>query len=466
MLPVILGGGVGSRLWPISHAELPKQFSQLPGLERSLFQSTALRLSCLPKCLDPLVVCNTRHLSAVSQQLQQIHLCASAIFLEPFGKNTAPAAALGAFHAVALHGDPIVLILPCDQLIENQPEFIAAVDSAAELAAAGRLVMFGIVPDVPNTEFGYIECGAALPQHTARQVQSFVEKPALDAAKNYLASGRYLFNSGMFMFRASVYLEQLKQHAPSIYAACQAISRQMAVDNGIAAIPAAAFANCPSRSIDHAVMEKTQNAVVVPLDAGWSDLGSFKVLWEIQSKDSNGNASAGAVLLHGVTNSFVHSETRRVVAVGLKDTLVVETAQGILVADAHRLNEAAVVIRDLDAGARLNAAAAADFSVAAAECAGSGSDRSYQIKHLHVAPGGMLARQLPVFTASQCVVISGSGSIRLGLGQKTMAVAQGDCFFIAAQAAYEIFNSGEKPLEFIEIHTGDNPEATSSIEKP
>ena len=453
ILPVILAGGGGTRLWPISHATQPKQFSLLPGFDLSLFQYTVQRLDGALSTLDPLIICNDKHLALVTEQLRQMNKVASAILLEPCAKNTAPAVALSALYGVAFHDDPVLLILPSDQLIKKPHNLNATFQWGAELAAQGGLTTFGIVPDVPNTQFGYIKCGEPLPNSVARQVAGFVEKPDLDMAKAYLSSGRYLFNSGMFMFRASTYLAELKAHAPSIHRVCEQTFSQLIIEKGIGRIPASIFDGCPSESIDRAVFEKTQNAAVVPLDAGWSDLGSWKALWDAQAKDANGNFNSGNVFTSSVSNSFINSATKPIVAIGLNGMLIAETAAGVLVANVNNLDEATGFIRRVNDSGAITPAVNKESAHASACLSEHILGRSYEIEHIKLATKEALVRQLTSSKSSHCIVIKGRGAI--SVGGKVTILLEKDSFLIPAQEVYTISNAGDGSLECIEIRTSE-----------
>ncbi len=329
--PVILSGGSGSRLWPLSREEHPKHLIPLLD-QQTLLQKTLLRLQGLSDLLSPLVVCNERQRFMVAQQLQDISVDAQAIVLEPVGRNTAPAVALAAIKAMEQGQDPLLLVLAADHMIQQADLFRETVMDAVAYATADHLVTFGVVPLKPHTGYGYIHRGSRIGAH-AYQVAQFVEKPSLPTAQQYLRSGHYYWNSGMFLFKASVYLKALQHHAPEILMACQLTMKHQQQDSDFTRIDAEAFKHCPDISIDYAVMEKASNVAVLPLDAGWSDVGSWESLWEVCLQDAQNNVVQGDVLSEGVSNSYLRAESRLLTVLGLKEVVVIETPDAVLVAD-------------------------------------------------------------------------------------------------------------------------------------
>ena len=329
LLPVVMAGGSGTRLWPLSRTLYPKQFLSLNS-RLTMLQETLRRLEKVEH--NPaLIICNESHRFIVAEQLRKVGLKHSGILLEPVGRNTAPAVALAALQATASGEDPILLVLAADHEIQDENSFITAVLAAKDFAQQGKLVTFGIVPTAPETGYGYIKSGDPL-SGQGYKVAAFVEKPELELAQRYLSDGGYLWNSGMFMFRASVFIDELKKFRPDILESCQQSLASSTQDLDFIRLDNSSFSCCPEESIDYAVMEKTAEAVVVPLDAQWSDVGSWSALWEISSKDQSGNAIRGDVLVEDATDSYLYSQHRLIGAVGVKDLVVVETKDAVLVA--------------------------------------------------------------------------------------------------------------------------------------
>lgn len=353
ILPIILCGGSGTRLWPLSRERFPKQFLPLID-DRTMLQNTVLRLSGLKDAALPLFLCNENHRFIVAEQLRQIHIKPGGIILEPIGRNTAPAAAVAALEAINNHDDPLLLILPSDHVIQDVQAFLKSVQLGAAFAEKGFLITFGIVPTAPETGYGYIRGGKRLKAHNVRgkhiaiyTVDSFEEKPDPETAKDYVASGKYYWNSGMFLFKASEYLNELSVFQPSMVEACKESRARAKSDADFIRLDKHAFTACPKDSIDYAVMEKTDKAAVIPLDAGWSDVGSWTALWEIQEKDTNGNVSKGDVILQDVRNSLLHAGDRLVAAVGVDDLVVIETADAVLIASKEKVQNIKDIVSKL-----------------------------------------------------------------------------------------------------------------------
>jgi len=349
LLPVILSGGSGTRLWPLSRELLPKQLLALTG-ERTMLQETAARLAGFENVTGPMVVCNESHRFLVAEQLREMQLEPAAILLEPVGRNTAPAIALAAHAALATVGeDALLLVLPADHTLADLGAFQAAIRTAVIAGESGKLVAFGIVARSPETGYGYIRRGAG--SGAVRPIARFVEKPDLARAREFITSGEYFWNSGMFLFGARRYLEELEKFAPDIAAVTANASASAVRDKDFTRIDAGLFAACRSDSVDYAVMEKTRDAVMVPLDAGWNDVGSWSALHDILPADENGNVVRGDVLLEDTTNSYIHADSRLVAALGLRDLVIVETADAVLVAPRAKVQDVKkIVARIKEAG--------------------------------------------------------------------------------------------------------------------
>lgn len=453
LIPVVLAGGVGSRLWPVSRSLLPKQFIEFPGGEGSLFQQTLRRIDGLAELSDPVVVCNSDHRFLVAEQLRQLQKPASKILLEPAGRNTAPAVALAALSALQLATDPILLVLPADHVIQNQQELQRIITLGIGLARQGKLVTFGIVPTAPETGYGYIETGAAIAETLASTVARFVEKPDLATARGYIERGNYLWNSGMFMFSAGRYLQELERYAPDIFASCRAAHAALEKEKDYQRIPEREFGACRADSIDYAVMEHTSDAVMLPLDAGWNDLGAWDALWNIAPKDSAGNFASGDVLLEETRDSYVLAKSRLVAAIGLNDTIIVETADAVLVAHKDRVQSVKKVVAQLDQQQRSETLNHALVQRPWGSYQSLASGAGYQVKHIVVNPGSALSLQLHHHRAEHWTALKGTAIVTCG--DRQFSLAPNESTFIPCQAKHRLSNPGSEPVEIIEVQVGD-----------
>ncbi|MBI5611888.1 MAG: mannose-1-phosphate guanylyltransferase/mannose-6-phosphate isomerase [Gammaproteobacteria bacterium] len=451
--PVVLSGGSGSRLWPLSREQYPKQLLALVS-DRTLLQETVRRLDALTGAAAPVVVCNEAHRFMVAEQLRQLGGSPAHIILEPDGRNTAPALTLAALTLQGLGQDPVMLVMPADHVIQDNAVFLQVVRLGAELAEQGRLVTFGIVPDVAETGYGYIKKGAALGAGLdAWQVAAFVEKPDTATAGQYLQSGQYLWNSGIFMMRPSVWLEELQRHRPDIARACQDAMAGAVADGDFIRAERAAFGACPSDSIDYAVMEKTARAVVVPMDAGWSDIGAWSALSRIIPQDSAGNVIRGDVMAHATRNTTLMAGHRFLAVVGLEDIIVVETADAVLV--AHRDHAQAVK----DIVARLKSEQRDEYKIHRkvyrpwGSYEGVDAGPGFQVKRLIVNPGAALSLQLHHRRAEHWVVVNGTAKVTRG--EEVFTLMQNQSTYIPPQVKHRLENPGTQPLEMIEVQSGD-----------
>ena len=456
MYPIILSGGSGTRLWPHSRKYFPKQFLSFVS-EQSLFQETLQRLEGLT-AEPPLIICNEAHRFIVAEQLRQNDIHAQNIILEPVGRNTAPAVALAALQAIAQDPEAILLVLPADHVIHNIPAFHQALDVARQQAENGKLVTFGIVPTAPETGFGYIQAGTPLAL-SGREAggegytaQRFVEKPDSATAAEYLASGEYYWNSGMFMFKASRYLEELRKFSPNIFNACQQALEQTSTDMDFVRPDAAAFAACPSDSIDYAVMEKTTDAVVVPLDAGWSDVGSWSAIWEVSPKDSSNNRVHGDIMAVDTQNSLLFSESRLVATVGITDMVVVETRDAVLVAHKDRVQDVKAIVQKLEAEGRSEK----DWHRIVYRpwgCYDSvDTGERFQVKRITVKPGATLSLQKHHHRAEHWIVVKGTAEVTCD--EKIFLLTENQSTYIPLGSTHRLTNPGKMPLELIEVQSG------------
>lgn len=452
LVPVILAGGVGTRLWPVSRALLPKQFIQFPRQQGSLFQNTLTRLAGLADIRDPVVVCNADHRFLVAEQLRQLDCRQPVIMLEPFGRNTAPAVALAALQVREKSPDSVLLVLPADHLIQNITALHAAINAGESLAAAGRMVTFGIVPTGPETGYGYI-CKSSALTRGAFVVESFVEKPDLPTAEKYLASGKYLWNSGMFMFTATHYLEELKKFAPQIHAQCVKAYQTLQQDAEFTRIDPAVFESCPSESIDYAVMEKTSAAAVIPLDANWNDLGAWSALFDAGEKDDDNNVISGDVLLTDVANSYVQSSSRLVAAVGIRNIVIVETSDAVLVADRSRVQEVKQIVDQLKSLKRTEHHSHDLVLRPWGSYESLVNAGGYQVKHIVVKPGASLSLQLHHHRAEHWTIIKGQATVTRD--EQVLTLAVNESTFIPQGSKHRLENRGTVACEFIEVQVGD-----------
>jgi mannose-1-phosphate guanylyltransferase/mannose-6-phosphate isomerase len=449
LVPVILSGGAGTRLWPLSRELHPKQLLPLVG-SNTMLQDTIRRLAGL-ELAAPLVVCNEAHRFLVAEQLRSIDCKPGAIVLEPAGRNTAPAIALAALAALAdEEGDPLLLVLPADHVIPDVQAFHGAIEVASATASNGSLVTFGIVPTSPETGYGYIRRGALV--GGSYRIAEFVEKPDLSRAQSFLASGDYYWNSGMFLFRARRYLEELEKFAPDIAAACARSIAGAVRDLDFTRIDPVAFRDCRSESIDYAVMEKTSDAVVVPLDAGWSDVGNWTSLHTACEHDAQGNALFGDVMVEDTHDSYVYSSSRLVATVGLRDHVVVETKDAVLVAPKERAQDVKKLVARLKAFGRYEHALHREVFRPWGSYDSIDVGERFQVKRLIVHPGGALSLQMHHHRAEHWVVVSGTASITRG--EETFLLEENQSTYIPVGVRHRIENHGRIPLHIIEVQSG------------
>lgn len=442
---VIIAGGSGTRLWPLSRAAHPKQFLALHG-EGTMLQNTVKRLSGLD-VQSSVVICNEEHRFFVAEQLREIDKL-DAIILEPVGKNTAPAIALAAL--LAREDDPLLLVLAADHVVQDEVMFTKAVSDALPLAESGKLVTFGIVPQDANTGYGYIKRGK--PQDTGFIVDQFVEKPSIEVAKDYLASGEYYWNSGMFLFKASRYLEELKKFRPDIYQACKSAMIETDSDLDFLRINKDKFEACPSESIDYAVMEKTNDAIVVPMDAGWCDIGSWSSLWDVSKKDGNGNAVIGDVILNDCSNSYVRTDNKLVSAIGVNDLVIVSTKDVLLVAHKNSVQNVKKVTEQLKQEGRPEWEFHREVYRPWGKYDSIDSGERYQAKRITVKPGAKLSVQMHHHRAEHWIVVSGAAKVTNG--DKTFILSENESTYIPIGVIHALENPGKTDLELIEVQSG------------
>ena len=446
IVPVILSGGSGTRLWPLSREAYPKQFLPLVG-DDTMLQATWKRVASIAGAA-PIVVANQEHRFMAAEQLRECKVLPQALILEPVGRNTAPAIAIAALQALAGGNDALLLVLPSDHVVRNEAAFHAAVKQAAVAAEAGKLVTFGIVPTAAETGYGYIKAAIG---EGVRAVDRFVEKPDQATAEKYVASGEYYWNSGMFLFKASRYLKELETLQPAILAACRAALDKAARDNDFIRLDAEAFAASPNDSIDYAVMEKTADAAVVPLDAGWNDVGSWSALWEVSDKDADGNACHGDVIALDCKDSYAYGN-RLIAMVGLQDVVVVETDDAVFVGHKDRVQDVKEIVGQIKRDGRSEAAAHRKVYRPWGAYDSIDNGARFQVKRITVKPGATLSLQMHHHRAEHWIVVSGTAEVTRG--DEVILLSENQSTYIPLGVTHRLKNPGKLPLELIEVQSG------------
>lgn len=448
ILPVILAGGVGSRLWPLSRGNFPKQFLPLSG-NFTMLQTTIKRLYGIQH--EPIVlICNEEHRFIAAEQVRQLDVKHSGIFLEPVGRNTAPAIALAAMKAIESGKDPLLLVLAADHVIGDVDAFQHAVQKASVLALSGKLVTFGVVCHKPETGYGYIKRGEAC-QH-GYVVDCFIEKPNLATAETYLASGDYYWNSGMFLFKASRYLAELKAYRPDIYSACELAMQLQNNDSDFIRIDKAAFEACPDDSIDYAVMEHTKDAVVVPMDAGWSDVGGFAALWEVSAKDADGNVFNGDVKSFNTINTLVFGGNKLVATIGVEDLVIVNTKDALLVSHKDQSQHVKAIVGQLKSEQRSEVTFHREVYRPWGKYDSIDNGDRFQVKRITVKPGAKLSVQMHHHRAEHWIVVSGTAKVTNG--DNDILLTENQSTYIPVGVIHALENPGKVDLELIEVQSG------------
>ncbi|MBM5785830.1 MAG: mannose-1-phosphate guanylyltransferase/mannose-6-phosphate isomerase [Cyanobacteria bacterium K_DeepCast_35m_m1_288] len=460
LVPVILCGGTGTRLWPLSRASYPKQYWPLAGSgDDTLLQQTQQRLTGLPGLAAPLLICNEDHRFIVAEQLRQIGVEPAAILLETVGRNTAPAVAVAALQATAQGDDPLLLVLAADHVIRDAATFRATVAAGTAAAEAGQLVTFGIVPTAPEIGYGYIEAAAPLqntdPGTGAQQpvpIARFVEKPDRATAEAFLATGRFTWNSGMFLFKASAILAELERLAPEVVSACRAALEQDSADLDFLRLEREAFAGCPNMALDVAVMEKTDRGAVLPLEAGWSDVGSWSALWDTADQDHAGNVLRGRVISEDVRNCYLRSEHRLLVGLGVEDLVVVETDDVVLVAHRDRAQDVKGVVGLLEQEGAPESKAHRKIYRPWGSYDGVTKGERWQVKRIVVNPGASLSLQMHHHRAEHWIVVKGTAVVEKD-GTEEL-VGENQSTYIPLGCRHRLSNPGKIPVELIEVQSG------------
>jgi mannose-1-phosphate guanylyltransferase len=454
LVPVILCGGTGTRLWPLSRASYPKQYWALAGRgEDTLLQQTQQRLEGLPGLAPPLLICNEDHRFIVAEQMRQIGVEPAAILLEPIGRNTAPAVAVAALQATAQGDDPLLLVLAADHVIREAAAFRATVVAGTAAAEAGQLVTFGIVPTAPETGYGYIEAAQSLAAaSTPVPIARFVEKPDRATAEAFLATGRFTWNSGMFLFKASAILAELERLAPEVMSACRAALEQDSADLDFLRLEREAFAGCPNVALDVAVMEKTDRGAVLALEAGWSDVGSWSALWETADQDDQGNVLRGRVIHEDARNCYLRSEHRLVVGLGVEDLVVVETDDVVLVAHRDRAQDVKRIVGLLEQEGAPESKAHRKIYRPWGSYDGVTEGERWQVKRIVVNPGASLSLQMHHHRAEHWIVVQGTAVVDKDGRQEL--VGENQSTYIPLGCRHRLSNPGKIPVELIEVQSG------------
>jgi mannose-1-phosphate guanylyltransferase/mannose-6-phosphate isomerase len=448
MIPVVMSGGSGTRLWPLSRKHKPKQFLALFG-EETMFQQTLMRLEGVSGIESPLVVCNNDHRFMVAEQLHAMGVSSPTIILEPMGRDTAPALAIAALQASKNGDDPILLVLAADHVIQDIPAFHRAIAVAQTEADKGFLVTFGILPTSPNTGYGYIQASS---KSEVSDVKAFVEKPDLVKAETYIAAGDYYWNSGMFMFKASTLISELERYSPNILNVCRTAIENAENDLDFIRLSNEIFSTCEALSIDYAVMEHTDKARVVALDAGWNDVGSWSSLWECAEQTDNNNVTVGDVMLDDVSNSYVHSDNRLVSVLGLNDVVIVETADAVMVASKDKAQDVKKVVQALNESSRTEAQNHRLCYRPWGFYDSIDMGERFQVKRINVNPGASLSLQMHHHRAEHWIVVSGTAQVTCD--DKIILLTENESTYIPLGKMHRLHNPGQIPLEIIEVQSG------------
>jgi len=451
IVPVILSGGSGTRLWPLSRKLYPKQFISLVN-DTTLFQDTIMRLP--DEVSEPLIICNEAHRFIVAEQLRQIKSSNKGIILEPIGKNTAPAIAIAAMNLLNEKKDPILLVLSADHVIDDNKKFSNSIKIASKIANKGKMVAFGVQPNKPETGYGYIEVAKSNnSKDDYYNIISFTEKPNIEIAQDYLNSGNYYWNSGMFVFKASVYLKELQKYEPEIYAICKKSCTNTPKDLDFIRLDNEEFSKCPDKSIDYAVMEKTNVGVVIPFEGSWSDIGSWDALWDSKSKDKNNNISEGDVVLNKVKNSYIHSSNRLITVNDLSELVIIDTQDALLVSSKKNSQDIKKIVQKLKNDNRSEPDNHRKVYRPWGYYDSIDSGKGFQVKRIFVNPGAKLSLQKHSKRSEHWVIVKGIALITCG--DKVFQLKENESTYIPKGEVHRLENHEKKPLEIIEIQTGN-----------
>lgn len=449
MIPIILSGGSGTRLWPLSRALYPKQFLPIHS-DKTLFQETVSRLKTLGTD-DPIIVCNEEHRFIVAENMQELKLKPRNILLEPVGKNTAPAIAAAALIAMDVGEDPVLMVLPADHIIEDVKAFQEAIKTAEHYAKKGNLVTFGIKPTRAHTGYGYIELGQEL-QNNANEISEFKEKPDEETAEAFVKSGQYLWNSGMFCFKASIYLEEIEKHQPGLLKHVKKAVDDAANDLDFNRLDKAAFEKCPEIAIDYAVMEKTKKGVVIGLDANWSDIGSWDSVWDVSEKDENGNVCKGDIIAQDSTNNYIYSKEKLISTLGVDNLVIIDTRDALLVADKDKVQDIKVIVNALKDNNRQEALHHKTVYRPWGHYTSISQGTRHQTKRISVRAGAKLSLQKHHHRSEHWIVVKGTAKVTKG--DETFILTENESVYLPIGVVHALENPGKISLEIIEVQTG------------
>ena len=455
IVPVILCGGSGSRLWPLSRASYPKQYLSIRSEEIiSFLQLTANRINKFENINNPILICNEDHRFIVAEQMRKIEIKPESILLEPCGRNTAPAITLSAIKALEKNHDPILIVLPSDHIIKRENKFLDVIKSSLEYARNDKLVTLGIVPNKAETGFGYIEAENILSDEKLKgeNIKKFIEKPNLETARKFVLDKRFSWNSGMFIFKASVFIEEIKKFSPDIYKICRQSLDKNLIDLEFQRVDKKIFSLCNNISIDKAIMEKTNNGIVLPLNVGWSDIGSWESMWEISEKDNNGNVFSGKVELENVKNSYLRGEERTIVAIGIKDLVIVETIDAVLVANKNDTQNVKNIVQKLLSEGRSEASTHKTIFRPWGNYTSIAESTNWQVKKIIVNPGQSLSLQLHNHRTEHWIIVSGKALVQIG--QKEI-LTKNQSTYIPLATKHRLSNPTKEVLILIEVQSGD-----------
>ena len=455
ILPVILCGGTGSRLWPLSRKSFPKQFLSInSNSNETLLQSTQQRIKDVEGLKNPILICSEEHRFLVAEQMREINVKPNSILLEPFGRNTAPAIALAAFKAIEMEEDPTLLVLSSDHIIGDQNQFIKVINAGIEYADNDRLVTFGVIPDYPDTGYGYIKSQLPLEGSVIKgsNIESFIEKPDFVTASKLIKDKRFTWNSGMFIFKANSILQEIENHAPDVFKYCKEAIGEKLFDLDFQRLNNKAFEKCPNVSIDIAVMEKTTRGTVLPLEASWTDIGSWDAVWKISSKDKNNNFIEGKIVTKNTTNCFLKSEKRLITTIGIKDLIIIETSDAILVADRFQSQEVKNVVDLLKQKGIPEGQEHKRIYRPWGFYESLIDEERWQVKIINVKPGEKLSLQMHHHRSEHWIVVSGTANVEID--EKEITLHENQSSYIPIGSKHRLSNPGKIPLKLIEVQSG------------